>query len=61
MDDNKVYICERPDEWYQEFYICGKCGCNFMTIFYLGNIGSSKNPRNYCPNCGVKFNVEVNE
>ena len=50
---NDVLVSGGLDEWYQVVFCCAQCGCSFMT--YLNN----RLPRNYCPNCGVKFNKEV--
>lgn len=41
---------DRPDEWYQDTYICSKCKEEFMIYSHY------KGPR-FCPKCGVKFDA----
>lgn len=50
MDDKTiVYESDWDDEWYQHYFMCSACKCNFMS--YLDN----RMPHNYCPNCGKKL------
>lgn len=51
-DDSAGIRCHIPSrgyaEWYDQYYICKKCGCHFMVRnFYL----QTAIP-NYCPHCG---------
>lgn len=48
---NTVLTCyDRPDEWYQDTYICTECKHEFMIDDHY------KGPR-FCPWCGVKFDA----
>ena len=42
-----ITLYDRPDEWYQDTYICCECSAEFMLDF-------ESTPR-FCPWCGVKF------
>lgn len=44
-----ITLYDRPDEWYQDTYICCECSAEFMIDF-------SGHPR-FCPCCGVKFDA----
>ena len=44
-----ITLYDRPDEWYQDTYICCECSAEFMIDF-------EGHPR-FCPCCGVKFNA----
>ena len=56
MDEKKTIVFESDydDEWYQHYFVCSACECQFMT--YLHNML----PHNYCPNCGKKLVKEDN-
>ena len=56
MDDKTiVFESDWDEEWYQHYFVCSACECNFMS--YMGN---NTMPHNYCPNCGKKL-VEEGE
>lgn len=57
-----MIIChksESEEEWYQEEYTCGNCGCQFMFSNYRyinGKFVENKHIQPlYCPDCGTFF------
>lgn len=44
---NRIQPCGRA-EWYDQYYICQKCGCHFMVRNFYWQTAIP----NYCPHCG---------